>query len=277
MLKNIPLNTIHIEDCLTFIPKLPDESIDIIVTDPPYAISTGKKLSMSNVNKLKGFAGDCKIINESWDLISIDDYCHLIDKMLKEIYRVLKRTGSIWVCGTYHNIGIINYFAIKTGFHIINEIIWYKRNAFPNLSQKCLTASHENLLWLAKSDCWNYNYEAMKSASYNFDRLKKPGKQLRSVWDIPNNKLKEELAYKDVFNESYWIKSQKPLRLIDRCLEITAEPNNIMADWFCGSGTTLISAINHSLSFIGCESNSKYVEVIKWRLKKKGIELPVII
>ncbi|MFX0174126.1 MAG: DNA-methyltransferase [Candidatus Hodarchaeota archaeon] len=272
MLKDYYLNTIHKENCLTFIPKISSDSIDIIITDPPYAISTGNKLSMSNVNNLKGFGGDWKIMNEGWDTITFTDYCSLIEKMLKESYRVLKETGTMWICGTYHNIGIINYLALKTGFRIINEIIWYKRNAFPNLSQKCLTASHENLLWLAKSDSWNYNYETMKRATYEFDKLKKTGKQLRSVWDIPNNKSKSELAYKDVFKESYWIKSQKPLRLIDRCIETTAQPNDIVADWFCGSGTTVISAINHSLSFIACESNSKYVEVIEWRLKKEGKE-----
>ncbi len=134
-----------------------------------------------------------------------------------------------------------------------------------------MTASHENLLWLGKSSSWNYNYERMKNADFSFDKLKETGKQLRSVWDIPNNKNKKELKYKKVFDESYWVKSQKPLRLIDRCIEITAQPDNIIADWFCGSGTTLISAVNHGMSFIGCEINSKFVEVIKWRLKNETI------
>ncbi len=267
MKKNPPINSITNEDCLKFIPKLLDESIDIIITDPPYAISSGNKLSMKNIKKQKGFGGDWNIINEDWDTFSFQDYCILIEKMLKESYRVLKPTGTMFVCGTYHNIGIINYFAIKTNFNIINEIIWYKRNAFPNLSQKCLTASHENILWLSKSDSWNYNYEKIKQTSYTFDKLKEPNKQLRSVWDIPNNKEKDELAYRKAFPDKlYWIRSQKPLRLIDRCLEITARPGDIVADWFSGAGTTLISAFNHSLSYIGCEINPNYVEVIRWRL-----------
>lgn len=269
-MKNLPINSIINEDCLTFIPTLPNESIDIIVTDPPYAISSGNKLAMKNVKKQKGFGGDWNIINEDWDTFFFLDYCVLIEKMLIESYRVLKPTGTMFVCGTYHNIGIINYYAIKTNFNIINEIIWYKRNAFPNLSQKCLTASHENILWLSKSNFWNYNYESMKDASFPYDRLKEPNKQLRSVWDIPNNKQNDELAYRNAFpDKSFWIKSQKPLRLIDRCLEITAQPNALVADWFSGSGTTLISALNHSLSFIGCEANPKYVQVIKWRLENR--------
>jgi site-specific DNA-methyltransferase (adenine-specific) len=266
---NLPINSIINEDCLKFLPKLPSDSIDLIITDPPYAISSGssRPLSMKNIKKQEGFGGDWEIINEEWDTFAFDEYSILIEKMLQESYRVLKQTGSMFICGTYHNIGIINYFAQATKFKIINEIIWYKRNAFPNLSQKCLTASHENILWIAKSDNWNYNYESMKQSSYPFDRLKEKNKQLRSVWDIPNNKGKDELAYREVFpDQSFWIKSQKPLRLIDRCIEIAAKPKDIVADWFAGAGTTLVSALNHSLSIIACEINPKYVEVIKWRL-----------
>ncbi|MFX1284104.1 MAG: DNA-methyltransferase [Promethearchaeota archaeon] len=267
-MEEMPINSIINEDCLIFIPKyIPDESIDIIITDPPYGISSGNKLSMKNIKKQQGFGGDWNIMNEDWDTFSFRDYSILIEKMLKESYRVLKPTGTIFVCGTYHNIGIINYYALQTNFNIINEIIWFKRNAFPNLSQKCLTASHENILWLGKSDSWNYNYETIKQTSYPFDKLKEPKKQMRSVWDIPNNKEKDELAYRKAFpDKSYWIMSQKPLRLVDRCLEITAKPGDIVADWFSGAGTTLLSTLNHSLSFIGCEINPNYVEVIRWRL-----------
>ncbi|MFX1334008.1 MAG: DNA-methyltransferase [Promethearchaeota archaeon] len=263
------MNSVTNENCLQFIQKLPDKSIDIVLTDPPYAISSGNKLSMRNIKKQKGFGGDWNIINEKWDIFSFQDYCRLIENMLKETYRVLKPTGTVFICGTYHNIGIINYFALKTTYNIINEIIWFKRNAFPNLSQKCMTASHENILWLSKSDSWNYNYEAIKETSYHFDKIKESDKQLRSVWDIPNNKEKDELLYRTVFtDQSYWIKSQKPLRLIDRCIELASQPGDIIADWFSGSGTTLVSASNHSLSFIGCEINPKYVEVIRWRLER---------
>lgn len=273
MKSDFPTNSIINEDCTKFIPRVPSESIDIIITDPPYAISSGNKLAMKNIKKQKGFGGDWNIIDEAWDRFSFQEYCVLIKKMLQQSFRVLKPTGTMFVCGTYHNIGIINYLALQAKFNIINEIIWFKRNAFPNLSQKCLTASHENILWLSKSsENWNYNYEAMKKVNYSFDGLKEPNKQLRSVWDIPNNKQKKELAYRKAFpDSSYWIKSQKPLRLIDRCLEITSQSGDLIADWFCGSGTTLISAKNHSLSFIGCEINPKFVQVIQWRLDNTNL------
>jgi site-specific DNA-methyltransferase (adenine-specific) len=267
----LPLNSVNTSDCFKFINKLPDESIDLIITDPPYGISKGNQLAMSNVKKLEGFGGDWSIIDESWDSFTFDEYCFFIETVLNESKRVLKPEGSMFIFGTYHNIGLINYFALKTSFKLINEIIWYKRNAFPNLSQKCLTASHENILWMSKTDKWNYNYESMKKATYQYDKIKEPNKQLRSVWDIPNNKEKEELAYRKNFpDKKFWIKSQKPLRLIDRCIKLASSFNQnsyVVADWFAGSGTTLVSAKLNSLNFIGCEINPNFVQVIKWRLK----------
>lgn len=263
------LNKVIESDCLEFIRDLPNNSIDIIITDPPYAISSGNKLAMKNIEKKPGFGGDWSVINEDWDRYSLEEYLHLIKNVLNESYRVLKQNGSMFICGTYHNIGIMNYHALLSGFNIVNEIIWFKRNAFPNLSQKCLTASHENILWLSKSKEWNFNYDEMKVAEFPFDQLKEKNKQLRSVWDIPNNKQKKELSYKQFFPKSHWIKSQKPLRLIDRCIELASKESDIIADWFCGSGTTLLSALNHNLAYIGCEKNPKYIEVIKWRLEHK--------
>ena len=78
----------------------------------------------------------------------------------------------------------------KLGIEIINEIIWYKRNSFPNLRGRRFTASHETLLWGhvgVKKREYTFNYENIKKMHCKEDLLKKPGKQMRTVWDIPNN------------------------------------------------------------------------------------------
>lgn len=263
----IKANYVVNDNCLNFLQEIPDESIDLIITDPPYGISSGKKLFMQNTESLPGFGGDWSIIDETWDSFGIEEYEALIQTVFYQSYRVLKPQGSIFVFGTYHNMGILNYYAIKSNFHLINEIIWYKRNAFPNLSQKCLTASHENILWLGRSKTWNFNYDISKEGNYAYDNLKEPNKQMRSVWDIPNNKQKDDLSYKDVFtNKAFWVKSQKPLRLIERCIDISAKPGDIVADWFAGSGTTLVAAKKKGYSYLGCEINPNFYEVIQWRL-----------
>jgi|TARA_B100002003_G_C13862070_1_gene421964 DNA modification methylase len=143
--KELKLNTINNIDCLEGYKLLEDNSIDLIIADPPYNLSkSSTHWKWNNEVKNIGFGGKWNITNEDWDDISFDDYWKFSTSWILESKRVLKPTGSIWVFGTYHNIGIFNVLFQTTGIEIINEIIWYKRNAFPNLSNRRFTASHED-------------------------------------------------------------------------------------------------------------------------------------
>ena len=143
--KELKLNTINNIDCLEGYKLLEDNSIDLIIADPPYNLSkSSTHWKWNNEVKNIGFGGKWNITNEDWDDISFDDYWKFSTSWILESKRVLKPTGSIWVFGTYHNIGIFNVLFQTTGIEIINEIIWYKRNVFPNLSNRRFTASHED-------------------------------------------------------------------------------------------------------------------------------------
>lgn len=110
-------------------------------------MSQGNQLKWSGTSNLKGFGGKWGKVMEIWDNMPLIDYFNFTYSWLTEAKRVLKPTGSIWVFGTYHNIGIINLIFQILGIEIINEVVWYKRNSFPNLSGRRLTASHETLIW----------------------------------------------------------------------------------------------------------------------------------
>src|SRR5690606_10322378 len=117
---------------------------------------------------------------------------------LSEVSRLVRPTGSFWIHATYHNAGFVNVALQMLGLEIINEVIWYKRNAFPNLSGRRLTASHETIYWAHTGrDTREYffNYDGVKAARFPEDQLKAPGKQLRTVWDIPNNKRPVEREF----------------------------------------------------------------------------------
>lgn len=133
-------------------------------------------------------------------------------RWLAELKRLVKPTGSLWIHATYHNAGFVNVACQLLGLEIINEVVWFKRNAFPNLSARRLTASHETILWVHTGNGkreYRFNYEEVKAAHFSEDNLKERGKQLRTVWDIPNNKTKEERQFGDH-------PTQKPLRLAER-------------------------------------------------------------
>lgn len=258
------LNKVYKEDCISGMKKLPDNSIDLIIADPPYNLSKGGDWSWDNKVKLDGFGGNWNKVMVQWDDMSFEEYLSFTMAWLKEAKRVLKSTGSMWIHGTYHNIGVINVCLQLLDIEMINEVIWYKRNSFPNLSGRRLTASHESIIWChsgtAKKREYFFNYKASKENSYPEDLLKTPDKQMRTVWDIPNNKTKDELSLGKH-------PTQKPLRLIKRMLDISADKNFVCLSPFAGSGTDCVAFQQMGLPFIGFDVDQSYVDLANSRLK----------
>jgi len=163
----------------------------------------------------------------------------------------------MWIFGTYHNIGIINVICQKLGIEIINEVIWYKRNAFPNLSGRRLTASHETLLWCNKGSKkreYYFNYDYTKNCAFAEDGLKTAGKQMRTVWDIPNNKKPIETKYGNH-------PTQKPIRILERIIHISTKKGDLVMTPFSGVGSECIAAKLTERDYIGFESDKNYYEI----------------
>ena len=141
------INTIFNVDCLEGMKGMPDNSVDLVIADPPYNLSKGAKWKWDNSVVLKGMGGNWNKVMVDWDDMSFEDYWNFTIQWISEVKRILKPTGSVWIFGTYHNMGIINVICQMLEVEIINEIVWFKRNAFPNLSGRRFTASHETILW----------------------------------------------------------------------------------------------------------------------------------
>ena len=268
MLGGVTLDRIHLGNFTDIASRLPDQSVDLIVADPPYNTSKGGAWSWDSAAGLPGFGGNWKKVAEVWDDMSLAEYCAFTLGWLTEARRVLKPTGSMWVHGTYHNAGIINFSMQMLGIEIINEIVWYKRNSFPNLSGRRLTASHETILWShnGKKRQYFFNYEQSKQGIYVEDLLKAPGKQMRTVWDIPNNKGRDELKHGKH-------PTQKPERLIRRMIKLSAKPGDVCLVPFAGAGSECVAAAKEGLHFLGCEIDSKYADIAIARVAAiKGAE-----
>ncbi len=246
--------------------SLPDQSVDIIIADPPYNASKGNMLSMES-RALPGTGGAWKKIAEVWDDMSLDEYMAFTLSWLTEARRLLKQTGSMWVHGTYHSAGITNVAMQMLQIEIINEVVWYKRNSFPNLAGRRLTASHETILWAHRGGkrSYRFNYEHSKCGDFSDDQLKSPDKQMRTVWDLPNNKPREELAYGKH-------PAQKPERLARRLIQLSAAPKDICLVPFAGSGSECVAAYREGLHYIGFETDFEYVKIAQKRLVAAGAE-----
>jgi len=218
--------------------------------------------------------GNWNKVMQDWDDMPLDDYMRFTELWLFQARRVLKTTGSMWIFGTYHNIGIINVICQKIGIEIINEVIWFKRNAFPNLSRRRLTASHETMLWCNKGEKkreYYFNYDYAKESAFLEDGLKAPGKQMRTVWDIPNNKHKNE-------TEFGVHPTQKPLRILDRMIQISSREGDLVMAPFSGSGSECVAAKLAGRNYLGYETDTEYFNISLIRLSKAkaALQMPLL-
>ena len=241
-------------DCLKTLEQLPEDSVDMIFADPPYNLSNG------------GFtchAGRAVSVNKgTWDVsngFKKDFEFHL--NWIKACRRVLKPNGTIWISGTYHSIYECGFALQIAGFKTLNDISWYKPNASPNLSCRYFTASHENLIWAIKDkkEKHIFNYNEMREGDWGRDFLKKPNKQMRSVWAIntPN-------SWEKKFGKH---PTQKPFNLLKRVVLASTKKGDVILDPFTGSSTTGLVAIIFGRKFIGIDNQKDYLSLSKKRFK----------
>ena len=263
-----PLDAVYPLDCVEAMRQLPARCVDLILADPPYNASKGSIWKWDNSVPLPGFGGNWAKVMSAWDDMPLAEYLSFTLSWLAEVQRVLRPSGSIWIHGTYHNIGIINFALQLLEIEIINEVIWYKRNSFPNLSGRRLTASHETILWAhaggPRSRQYLFHYEQSKQMACPEDCLKEPGRQMRTVWDIPNNKGRDELAFGKH-------PTQKPLRLLTRMLQLSASPGNLLLVPFAGAGSECVAAKRFGLRFLGFETDKEYLNICRKRLEAEAL------
>ncbi|MDD3032080.1 MAG: site-specific DNA-methyltransferase [Candidatus Caldatribacteriota bacterium] len=236
-------------DVMEVLNALPDECVDLVFADPPYNLSNG------------GFtchAGKRVSVNKGkWDKSKgIEEDFNFHYNWIEACNRVLKPNGTLWISGTYHSIYTCGYILQKQGWHFINDICWYKPNAAPNLACRMFTASHETLIWVRKNKRAKhfFNYDLVKTMDWKEDFLKKPNKQMRSVWAISTPKNGEKKYGKHP--------TQKPETLLERIVLACSQENDIILDPFCGSATTGVTALKNNRKFVGIDSEKDYLDRI---------------
>ncbi len=250
MMKNYRL---YHDDCLKILEEIPENTFDMIFADPPYMLSNGgitcQNGKVVSVNKGKwdksqGFEQDFEF-HKRW---------------LSVCKRVLKKNGTLWVSGTYHSIYSCGFAMQLLGYHILNDISWFKPNASPNMCCRYFTASHETLIWARKDKKTKhtFNYELMKNGDFPSDFIKKPKTQMRSVWAIGTPKKSEKTFGKHP--------TQKPLDLLERIILASTNEGDLILDPFMGSATTGVAALKHNRKFVGIEKEKEFVELAEKRL-----------
>jgi site-specific DNA-methyltransferase (adenine-specific) len=259
LMRDLTKDTVVIAECLEFLRSLPENSIDHCITDPPYNISgydNKRKIGWLESNSTWKTSKNFNKIDESWDKFGDDEYASFTLDWLTEIKRVVKPNGNILVFGSYHNIYQVGVILEKLDLKINNSIIWYKRNAFPNITGRMLCESTEQIVWAVNGSKknaknWIFNYEDLKNLTTN-------GKQMRNMWDIPMTPTSEKSFGKHP--------SQKPMALSERLVIGFSRPGELILDPFLGSGSFLVAAQKLGRHFLGVEREQEYADLAMKRL-----------
>ncbi len=241
---------------LKILKDFPANKFDMIFADPPYFLSNGT-FTCQNGKMVDVKKGD-------WDMSdSLKETMDFYRTWLKECKRILKPSGTIWVSGTYHSIYQCGLIIQELGYRILNDIVWFKPNASPNLSCRFFTASHETLIWARKEEKvpHTFNYEVMRDGEWKGDKLKSPHKQMRSVWVIGSTPSSEKKFGKHP--------TQKPKDLLKRIILASTKKGDLVLDPFTGSSTTGLVAVEYGRKFVGIDSEKKYLDLSIKRYKNK--------
>jgi len=258
IVRELPLDQILLGDCVQLMRMLPPASVHCVFADPPYNLQLRGELRRPDDSLVDG-------VDDDWDRFTdFAAYDAFTRDWLTECRRLLRKDGTLWVIGSYHNIFRIGAILQDLGFWVLNDVIWRKANPMPNFRGRRFTNAHETLIWAARGQDsrYKFNYQAMKALNDDI--------QMRSDWFIPLCTGQERLR------NQHGLKlhpTQKPEALMHRVLLSSTSPGDIVLDPFAGTGTTASVAKRLHRHFIGIERHPAYAEAAIGRVRRtKPIE-----
>lgn len=225
-----------LDDCFNYLSKIEDNSIDLILTDPPYDISKKSGFSSGKLSKFTQISIDFGY----WDT-EID-----LDKLFKEYYRVLRKGGTLIIFYDIWKSNMIKDFANKYKFKQPRVGQWLKNNPVP-------VNSKINYL----SNCSEYFFTFVKDKNATFNSEYDNG-----IYNFPLCHGKERLEHP----------TQKPLGLIKSLILKHSKEGDLVLDTFSGTGTTAVACIETDRKFICVERDEKYYQLSKSRLEQINVE-----
>lgn len=217
------LHGVYIQDAVQFLKKMPDNSVQLILIDPPYNLDL-----------------------DYWD--TYEDYLGWAKTWLDEIYRVLTDTGNCVIFGGFQFqdlkkgdlLEVLHYARHNTKLRFVNLVIWYYKNGMS--AHRFFANRHEEAIWLSKTNKYYFDLDAVRvpfddatKALYKKDKRLNPesvdkGKNPTNVWEIGrlNGNSIERVGHP----------TQKPLEVIRRFVRGLSYEGSIVLDFFAGSGTT---------------------------------------
>lgn len=264
MADSLRQNQVSCCDNLELLANLPDGCCDLVYIDPPFATGDVRRT----------VAGRHRF-EDRWDG-GVKAFMAFMHPRLVEIRRVMAEHATLyvhldWRAAAYVRVQLDTIFGAK---NFLNEVIWHYRGG--GAAKRWFGRKHDTILVFARS-AGRHRFSVLREGEYRTDGLKRdeqgrPYKQTRrgrlyfnadgpaldDVWDIP--------FLSTVALERTGWPAQKPLALLERIIAASSQPGDLVADFFCGSGTTLVAAAQMGRRYLGCDVLPDAVEIARRRL-----------
>ena len=254
-MKKFSLNKIYNQNCIDGMKDIPDNKIDLVITDPPFAINFKSK--KANYNRI------ASRVLPGYNEITKENYYEFTLNWMSQCFRILKEGGSMYVFSGWNNLGDILNAIEKIGFITVNHIIW--KYQFGVVTSKKFVTSHYHCLYVCKN-----NNERKFFPYSRFDKNAKTsdGRSLHyndkeDVWNI---------------KREYWTGDEKtptklPAEIIKKILEYSSEEKDVVFDPFLGSGQVAVVSKMLKRKYLGFEIVKEYYNFAKKRLEKNVYRL----
>jgi DNA modification methylase len=260
------VNRVVRADNLAFMPALPDGCCDLIYADPPF-----------NCRRVIGQSGRCRLGFEDRHANGLGGYLAFLEPRLAEMRRLLSLRGTLYVhldWRAVHHVRIL-LDGMFGEDHFLNEIIWsYRTGGRPG---PWFARNHQSILVYARQ-IGSHTFQPLRGGEYRTRdlRISKDGRPYKSTHNGPIYFHPEGPALSDVWEipflstvskERTGYPTQKPEALLERIIRASSREGDLVADYFCGSGTTLAVACRLGRRWLGCDSNPAAVTITKRRLR----------
>lgn len=229
-------------DCIEHMKKLADESVDLILTDPPYNLGLFMKERDTNLKRMRdnyfGAAG--------WDNSSYDEWLQNMEQFFEQASRVLKRDGAMIVFMAIIKVESMIRLAQSKGLYYKTTGIWHKLNPMPR---------NMNLHYINSTESWLYFINGARTGTFNNN-----GKALHDFYETSVTPKSERTFGKHP--------TQKPVELLNNFVSVLTNPGDIVLDPFMGSGSSGVAALKNGRKFIGIEIDEAYFDMASKRMGK---------
>jgi DNA modification methylase len=227
-------------NCIDYFNYLKNDSVDFILTDPPYNLGNFMHSRNTNLVKMRknqfAYAG--------WDDLSQKEWEKEIEIFFKESSRILKKGGALLIFMSLIKVETIIKLACKYKFYYKTTGIWHKTNPMPR---------NMNIHFVNSTEAWVYFINDDTSGIFNNE-----GKMIHDFIETSLTTSKEKKFGKHP--------TQKPMKIISHFIKLLSNVGDVILDPFMGSGTTAVSAKKMERKFIGIELDEKYYELSKTRI-----------